>query len=282
MTVTQTVEVVRGVPVHDWDALASPGDFFQSSRWLAVLEATSGARIRYLLDGSLDGGLVTAVATRSAPWLSGRPDTLLERGVRERWPGSSELRATLPADLAAALLPGMVCGGRHLGRTRPLLRPGPGEPHERIDRLVAAAERLACESGVRSISFLYVDEHDRALREVLARRGYRSHESGRYSWLPVPAGGLEEHLASLSAHRARRIRAERRQLAAAGVRSTVEPLTDQVIARLADLETQLLRKHGLNWSSAQSAAILARVLETMGGTPCCPLHALTVSWWDSA
>src|SRR5664279_1071748 len=110
---TQVVEVVDRVsalPVDDWDTLAGPDDFFLSSRWLRVVEATSGAEIRYLLDGSLDGGLVTAVATRTSPWLSGRPDKLLDRAVREGWPGSVNLRATLPSDSAAALLPGLVCG----------------------------------------------------------------------------------------------------------------------------------------------------------------------------
>lgn len=266
--VVEVVDRVSALPADAWDALAGPGDFFLSSRWLEVVEATSGADLRFLLDvsldRSLDGGLATAVATRSAPWLSGRPDTLLERGVRERWPGSVGLRAALPGDIADALLPGTVCGGRHLGRTRPLLRSGAGDEHQRIDRLVGAVELLACESGTRSVSFLYVDEQDRALRDVLAEHGYGCYESGRYSWLPVPAGGLEEHLGTLSAHRTRRIRAELRQLTAAGVESTVEPLTAPMIPRLADLETQLLRKYGLDWSGAQSGAILARVLETMG------------------
>lgn len=263
--------VVSLVPVDTWDAtwgdLAGPEDFFLSGRWLAVVEATSGAEIHYLIeriDGVVNGVLATAVATRRSPWLSGRPDTLLERGVRDGWPRSVDLRATLPADLAAALLPATVCGGRHLGRTRPLLRPGSGDEHDRIDRLVGAAEHLARESGTRSVSFLYVDEGDWALREVLAARGYSCHESGRYSWLDVPVGGLTEYLGTLSGHRANRIRTERRQLAAAGVHSAVEPLTARVIPRLADLETQLLRKYDLDWSSGQSAEIFARVLDTMG------------------
>jgi predicted N-acyltransferase len=258
-----TVEVVdRGtaLPADAWDALAGAGDLFLSRRWLAVVTETSGAEVRVLLDGA--GGLVTAVATRTAPWLSGRPDTLLERGVREGWPGSAELRAALPDDLAAALLPGLVCGGRHLGRTRPLVPPGTGPAP--IERLVRAAERLAADEGLRSVSFLYVDEHDDALRDVLTDRGYACHESGRYSWLPVPSGGLSEHLATLSAHRARRIRAECRRLAAAGVVSAVEPLTRRDVPELAELEAQLLRKYGMDWSPGHSRAILASVLEAMG------------------
>ncbi|HEY5881358.1 MAG TPA: GNAT family N-acetyltransferase [Nakamurella sp.] len=263
-TAVDVVSGVSGLPIDAWDRLAGPENFFLSSGWLAVVEATSGAEIRYLLDGLLDAGLATAVATPPSPWLSGRPDTLLDRAVRERWPGSLALRAKLPDDLAAALLPGIVCGGRHLGRTRPLLAGDRGDEEARIGRLVHAAEELADRSAARSVSFLYVDERDLALRTVLTERGYDAFESGRYSWLPVPAGGLTEHVAGLSAHRARRIRAEIRQLAGAGVVSDIEPLSAGLIPRLAELEAQLLRKYGMDWSAAQSAAVLVSILEHLG------------------
>jgi uncharacterized protein len=254
--------------VIDWDTLAGPHDFFLSTRWLRVVEATAGVPVRYLIEedcGTVAGGLATALADRTVPWLSGRPDTLLDRCVREELPGAAELRRTLPADLGATLLPAMICGGRHLGRTRILTREDRAdEDADRIDRLLAAAERLGREEGARCLAFLYVDERDRALRAVLHRRGYASHRSGSYSWLPVPAGGLEAHLGAVSAHRARRIRAERRELRAAGVRCAIEPLTADLIPRLAELETALLTKYGLSWSAAQSVAILEQVLAVFG------------------
>jgi predicted N-acyltransferase len=252
----------------DWDALVGPDDLFLSTRWLRVVEATAGVGMGYLVAeagaGSLVGGLATALADSSVPWLSGRPDGLLERAVREQLPGAVEVRSGLPADLTGALLPGLVCGGRHLGRTRVLMSGNDAEHGADIEALVAAAERLGVEREARSVAFLYVDERDRVLREVLTRRGYRSHVSGWYSWLPVPSGGLDDHLDALSAHRSRRIRAERRRLSAAGVRTAVEPLERSLIPRLAVLETQLLTKYGLRWSADRSAAIFEQILDTFG------------------
>jgi len=260
------LDTARSIPAAPWDALVGSADYYLSSGWLRVLEETAGATMGYLLAGPPDqpaGALPTALALPSAPWLSGRPDTLLERGVREQQPGAAELRAALPEDLTGTLLPGLVCGGRHLGRTRVLTDEGP-DAAAVTDELVAAAEALAGERGARSTSFLYVDERDQELRRVLAARGYACFRSGRYCWLPLPAGGFDGYLAGFSPRHRRSILGERRRLGAAGVEVAIEPLSAGVITRMAELEAELLVKYGLAWTPEQSAAIFTRVLAEVG------------------
>jgi uncharacterized protein len=270
LTTVLTADRVTDVPEQRWDSLVGPDDGYQSHRWLRVLAATSGADMRLLLHdapafdehlpaGTPAAGLVTAFADTSAPWLHGRPDTLLEHCEHLGLPGTAECRRTFGADLTAALMPSLVCGGRHLGRTRALS----ARPADTV-ALLDEAERLAARLGVRSVSFPYVDERDVELREILAGRGYHCHVSGRYSWLPLPPGGFEGYLDLLSAHRRRRVRAERRRLQAVGVDSRVEPLTEAVIPRLAELETALLTKYGLRWSPEQSARVLQRAAAELG------------------
>jgi glutamate N-acetyltransferase/amino-acid N-acetyltransferase len=262
----RTVDSAAGLPAAGWDEVAGPDEAYLSAAWLRVLEGTSGASLRYLLaaDGDeLTGGLVTARADRAAPWLSGRPDTLLERCAREQRPGAAQVRGRLPDDLAGALLPGLVCGGRHLGRNRVITRDG-ADSEGTTRRLVAAAEALARSQGCRSVSFLYVDELDKTLRAVLADRGYHRYVSAAYSWLPVPAGGFTGYLNSLSGHRRRRISADRRRLRDAGVTVDLEPLAAEVIPRLAELETALLRRYGLDWSPGTSERIFTAVHRELG------------------
>ncbi|MER5876589.1 GNAT family N-acetyltransferase [Streptomyces sp. NPDC001910] len=253
------------LPRAAWDRLAGPDAAYLATRWLDVAEDTSGAAMRYLTltDGEgLAGALATAVADTNAPWLAGRPDTVLRLCAEEGRDGAGELAGDLPDDLADALLPGLVCGGRHLGRTTLLSRDG----HDgTAERLLGAAERLADEDGLRSVAFLHVDEHDTALRTLLARRGYRSFHSEDYHWLPVPSGGFAEYAAGFSAHRRRRIGAERRAVRDAGVQIATAPLDAADIPRFAELETTLLGKYGMSaWTPARSAAILERALRACG------------------
>ncbi|MFC9245467.1 GNAT family N-acetyltransferase [Streptomyces sp. NPDC057136] len=259
------------LPRTSWDRLAGPDNAYLATRWLDVAEDTSGAAMRYLTltDGEgLAGALATAVADADAPWLAGRPDTVLRLCAEEGRQGAQELAADLPGDLTDALLPGLVCGGRHLGRTTLLSRDG-HDGHDGHDatgvRLLGAAERMADEEGLRSVAFLHVDEHDTALRTLLTRRGYRSFHSEGYHWLLVPQGGFAEYLAGFSAHRRRRIGAERRAVRDAGVQIAIAPLEPADIPRFAELEATLLGKYGMSaWTPARSAAILERALGACG------------------
>ncbi|KAB1935301.1 GNAT family N-acetyltransferase [Micromonospora sp. ALFpr18c] len=252
-----------------WDRLVGPDDLFLGARWLEVAERTAGAPMRYLLRGGPDGpvaALATALATESSPWVLGRPDTLLGFSADDDRPGARDLLDRLGTSAGPRLLPSLVCGGRHMGRSRVLRDPGltAGEATGLITELVSRAERFAAESGARSVAFPFVDEPDDLLREVLSARGYLSHQSGRYSRLPLASDGFEGLLARLSPKRRRRVLAERRHVAAAGVTVGIGPLDPALIPRLGVLEEELMHKYGLTWTAAQTEATLREMLDVFG------------------
>ncbi|GGV01254.1 hypothetical protein GCM10010495_10370 [Kitasatospora herbaricolor] len=251
---------------REWDGLVGPQDFFLSHRWLGSVEDTAGVPMEYFTlrrDGRAVAALATALADGAEPWKLGRTDSLLEYCAAEGFPQAEAFRAGLPGPAGPALMPGLVCGGRHLGRTRVLC--GAEATRADVAELVRRAEDAAAARGGRSVAFLYVDEDDTLLGEVLDERGYDSFVSGRHSRLDVPAGGFEEYLARLSAHRRRRILAERRAVRAAGVEVRLEPLAAAPLPRLAELETRLLAKYGFaDWRPEQTELVLHSVLERFG------------------
>ncbi|QNE79352.1 GNAT family N-acetyltransferase [Streptomyces finlayi] len=248
-----------------WNDLAGVEDFFQTPRWLAVQERNSGTTMDFLVrhrDGAPVAGLVAAWATDSVPWLLARPDALLSRAADEEVPGAAGILAEVADGEAASLLPSLVCGGRHLGRTR--LLAAPGARPEDLAALLDHAEGLAEERKAASVCFPHVDVRDLSLVELLESRGYRSHTSAHYAWLPIPPGGWEEFLAGMSKHRRRRVRLERRALAEAGVEVTVEPLTQELVPRLGELDSNLLKKYGNPASPEHSAGLLSWIADVMG------------------
>jgi uncharacterized protein len=264
------------LPAGDWDSLLGPDDLYLSTRWLRIAEAESAVPMTYLLARRAGtptttppalappvAALATAEVDVSAPWRLGRPDTLLAIAAEEGRPGARECLAALPGDLGAALLPGLVCGGRHLGQTA-VLR-GAHATRADVADLVTAAERLATSKNLRSVSFLYVDDADTVLRDELSARGYLRHDCAELSRLPLPPGGYDAYQRQLSPRRRKRVRAERRKIAAAGVDAGVEPLSAHALPRLGALEAQLFAKYGMpGWSAELSQRFLARVLDVFG------------------
>ena len=176
-------------------------------------------------------------------------------------PDAATVLAGLPSP--DVLMPSLVCGGRHLGRTG-IVRGAAATDADLAD-LLDEAERVAVARAARSVAFLYVDERDEPLRGLLERRGYRRHESARYCWLSLPGGGFDGYANMLSGHRRRRVLAERRRIAAAGVEVRIEPYTPSMIGRMADLETMLFAKYGMReWKAERSVEFLHRVHEVYG------------------
>jgi predicted N-acyltransferase len=260
-------ERLAEVPAAGWDGLAGPDDLYLTHRWLGVVEQTARTSMRYLVlarGGAPAAAMTTALATPEVPWVSGRIDHLLTEAARDGVPEAAGLLAGLPGG-ARALLPTLHCGGRHVGRSRVLHADGAG-PAARpdVERLVAAAERLAVEANAVSVSFPYVDERDTALDEVLRERGYRCFPSGRDHWLPVDGRGFPAYLRSLPRSRRNAVLRDRRKVADAGLVVTVEPLTDAVVDRLAELEVALLAKYGLSWPVERSADALRTAAAEFG------------------
>ncbi|MFD4566072.1 GNAT family N-acetyltransferase [Streptomyces sp. NPDC058467] len=255
-----------GLPAAGWDGLLGAEDFFQTSRWLAVQERNSGTTMDFLVqhrDGRPVAGLVAAWADDSVPWLLARPDAMLSRALEDG--GTPEAVAVLDEVAQgdpAALLPSLVCGGRHLGRTRPPA--GPDALPSDVEALVERAEQLGAERGAATVCFPHVDVRDTGLVALLHRRGYRSHLSAHYAWLPIPPGGWDQFLEEMSKHRRRRVRLERRALAEAKVEVHLEPLTKALAPRLGELDCNLLRKYGNPASPEHSAGLLSWISEVMG------------------
>ncbi|MGW1022871.1 GNAT family N-acetyltransferase [Streptomyces sp. NPDC002577] len=261
-------EVTRAADLpHDaWPALLRPEDLFLGARWLEVAERTARADMRYFLlehGGTTVAGLATALADTSAPWVLGRPDTLLEASAAAGRPGAREVLARLSGPPADRLLPTLVCGGRHMGRSRVPRLTGTGRAE--VTALVARAEEHARARGARSVAYPFVEESDEVLRHVLDERGYLSHVSGLYSSLTVKPGGFDAYLDCVPSPRRRRgVRDDRRRIAEAGVTLRLAPLSAELIPRLGELEAQLMAKYDVAWTAAQTEQVLRETLDTFG------------------
>ncbi|MFI8006432.1 GNAT family N-acetyltransferase [Streptomyces sp. NPDC086010] len=248
-----------------WDSLLGAEDFFQTPRWLTVQEVNSGTAMDFLVrerDGAPVAGLVTAWADSSVAWLLARPDAMLKRALEQDVPeAAAVLRAVAGGD-PDSLLPSLVCGGRHLGRTRTLA--SADATGDDLAALVGRAEAMAPDRGAATVCFPHVDVRDTSLVALLESRGYHHHPSDHYAWLDIPPGGFEQFVEEMSAHRRRRVRLERRALAEAGVEVNVEPLTQELCPRLGQLDANLLRKYGNPASDEGSARMIGRIAEIMG------------------
>ncbi|MFF1718354.1 GNAT family N-acetyltransferase [Streptomyces sviceus] len=253
------------IPQDAWTGLLRPQDLYLDGRWLRVAERTAACPMRYALlhrGGTLVAGLATALADETASWVLARPDTLLEFSAKDGRPGAEDILRELPGSPADTMLPALVCGGRHMGRSRVAARGG--VTHAEVAALVDWAEELAAEQGAASVAYPFVEESDTVLRQVLSERGYLSHESGRYSTLAVPPGGFDDYLRRMTAHRRNRVLSERRRIGEAGVRMRIEPLRAELFPRLGELEHQLMRKYGVAWSPEQTAEVLGEMLVEFG------------------
>ncbi|MGW1884436.1 GNAT family N-acetyltransferase [Streptomyces sp. NPDC001970] len=249
----------------DWARLTGGEDFFLTPEWMRVLHDTAGAPMRYLTVTDPGRGIVAALplvfADRTAPWSLGRTDLLMRHCATEGMDGAAALLDAF--DGADRLMPSLMCGGRHLGRTRLLL--GGHATADDADRVVDRAERIAAAMGAASVCFPYLDSADRLVAGVLEARGYLSHTSGEFASLDIPAGGFAEYALGLPSRRSRRVRAERRRVEASGVRITLAPLVADEVPRLAELETALFAKYGMTgWDPRRSAAVFAAAHRTLG------------------
>ncbi|MFU2339283.1 GNAT family N-acetyltransferase [Streptomyces sp. NA13] len=258
---------VADLPREEWDALTGPGDIFLTCRWLEVVESTAGVPMAYLWTeraGRPVAALATALATTSVPWALGRPDVVLPKSAEEELPRAAELLAGLGGDPSERLMPSLVTGGRHVGGTR--LLHAPEATPEDLAVLVQAAEVLGKEAGARSVCFLYLDEQDTALGQVLGARGYRTCVTGWFSALEVPDGGFPAYLAALPSRKRRvSVAAERRRIAESGVSVGLEELDSADFPRFAELESQLLAKYAIDITPQQLLPLLHQTRECFGG-----------------
>jgi predicted N-acyltransferase len=243
----------RDLPEPEWNALAGPSDLFLGTRWLRVAENASGVPMRYFLfrrdDGVPVAAVPTALADTSVPWIHGRLDTVLTNSAQA---GLDDAAAQLARHSSPeALMPSISAGGRHSGNTRVLT--APDITPDELDRVLATVEEHAVAAGAASVAYLHVDESDTLLRRAFHERGYASFATGHYSRLPV-APDFDAYLSQLPSKRRVSIRAERRRIKESGVETRVESgIPEQLLPRMAELETALLRKYDIAWRPELSA-----------------------------
>lgn len=235
-----------------WDAVQSPRGFYASTPWLRHAHATANPAPWYATVAGSAGLLAALPAyplTARSPYLFCRTDKVLEEIHRVAWTGD--------------LMPTLACGGRNPAHTGVGVAPGV-EPGPVLATVVAEVEARSRAAGLRSMAFLYVDEDDTALREVLDHSGYASTRSDTAYVLDVP----ESFAAYLMGHRHGRrntIRREQRTLAAAGVTYRTEPLTDELADLVAPLELALYARHGTRPDAAAFRTVLRSIARHCAG-----------------
>jgi predicted N-acyltransferase len=250
------------VDTEHWDALFGPRGFYSTSPWLRHAQATA-ATAPYYFTAVRDGEPLAALP--AYPLEAGTPYVFCAPGrviasIHERLTGQG-------ADWAGALMPALACGGRNPSHTKAGVGPGlpPGERHALLGRLVAAAEDEAWQAGLNAVSFLYVDEDDTLLRQVLESREYTALPGQTAYSLGVPSDGdFGTYLARFPSRRRVKIRKEVRVLAEAGVTYRTQPLTEELIERIAPLETALYAKHGTPADAAAFLTVLRSVAAHAG------------------
>ncbi|MBF9336460.1 GNAT family N-acetyltransferase [Microbacterium lacticum] len=237
-----------------WDRLAYGADIALSHGWVKTSEATGDAETVYLTTEA--GGRITAIlpgtiATIDSPWLLTRTDSVLAQCAKEGDDDAKRISESLPPSATGGLLPGLVMGGRHAGRTG-VIREASLSPSD-LECLVSTAEDLARERELKSLAFLYVDARDTMLIDCLDERGYERWGSGSDSDLSLPGAGFETYLSQFPSRRRSKIRNDRKMVANSGLRVRVADLTDGTLRRAAELENMLFGKYGIeNWSAERS------------------------------
>ena len=248
-----------------WDSLCARGDFYQSPEWLALVEEWIRGIPIYLVARAPDGGPPLAgLACYSFGETTFPPLVRVDRVLSRSVPAANG-RAALARDL----LPSLHCGGRQMCYSGLLLSSRiPAQERRRVaDRMLAAVERVARELGAGSISFPYVARDDELLRDRLAANGYTEFFSDYRSHLELDCTDFEGYLAGFNQHRRTSIRRELRRLEAAGLHYEERPLSEAVVAELAALEDNLLRRYGVRRTTGQVSRTLrdlARRFESMG------------------
>ncbi|WP_413811168.1 GNAT family N-acetyltransferase [Streptomyces sp. OE57] len=220
-------DAIGGLGDTEWDRLAD-GRFYSSALWLrqcAVLEP-----------GSVSGGLhvETPGGGRAAIPVAAVAD---EPNPQLRW------HDLLTAHGLPAPEPGGLLIGQRRGYLAHLLT---GEGTDRTEAAAAVLDAVRAlrsplheESKIARVAMYLTTEDVRALRAAGVRTAPVALNTD--AWIEIPPGGYDAWLASLSAHRARRIRSETRKFEKAGYEVEHRTLTEswQDVARL--LARSLLR-----------------------------------------
>ncbi|AGL16491.1 hypothetical protein [Actinoplanes sp. N902-109] len=227
--VTDTfTDAVGGLGDAAWDGLA--GDkFISSALWLRLCALEPGG-VSGGLHVTTPGGGRAAIPVAAVTGAVNPPlrwhELLTARGLPAPRPGGllvGQRRGYLAHLLTSAGTPRVEAAAAVLDAVRALRSPllGDGEPARVAMYLTTPDVQVFREAGVRTTPVALATD----------------------AWIEVPPGGFDAWLASLSAHRARRVRSEIRTFERAGFVAEHQPLTEcwRDVGRLL---TRSLRRYG--------------------------------------
>jgi predicted N-acyltransferase len=223
--------------------LLGPRDFFSSLDWLRFCEDGTAAAPLHLeardASGALRGGLACFAVDERAPLPFCRVDQILARIAAE---------AGEPNAKVEGLMPSLFCGNGLSPHTRALTHAAlpPAARREVARQLVEEAADLARARGLATLLFPYVGAGDCLTRGALRELGFLEFVAGTASALKVPAS-FDEYLARFTSSRRNMVRRDLRKLADAGVRFSIEVVSQELVERCLPLQEQLTRKYGSVW-----------------------------------
>jgi len=250
--------------MHGWDELIGTFDLYLSSSWLRVEEQIAALSPTYLI-GGYEGkptiGLTChALGSETPAWPFARIDAFLLRLLKGRGNVTDDTQHVL-----SRTLPTILCGGRRPGHTRLLLAPELDETTQRqeVQQIINEAEVFGFDHGAASLSFLFVDESDQVVRDMLLENGFAEFKSAIPSRMAVPTN-FEDYLRRFGKRRRWSIQAEYKSLQEAGITYEVLPLTEALIEDILPLEQALNEKYGTLFSATEAARLHHAVAEVLG------------------
>ncbi|HEY7144974.1 MAG TPA: GNAT family N-acetyltransferase [Streptosporangiaceae bacterium] len=227
-------------------SLVEPDDLYDAPGWHAIDEAIGIARPFTVLAlpepgaAQADAAAWGMLVEPDTFWPFLRADSVLSMFARQRGLAGPAAQA----GPLAGLMPSAYLGALRAGTTRFLLRPGMTGEQARaaLRSLLAGAEEMAREEGLRSVGCLYLPAASTLEREVLAAAGYAEFGPALHVAI-LPVSTFEDYLASMNQHRRSNVRRHRRLVARAGVSISREPLTESLSEQMLPLEAQLYQKY---------------------------------------
>lgn len=203
-----SVDSAAAIPREAWDRLCPPGDPFLNADFLAIIERHGAA--------GPDWGWVPCHLTATDE--QGRIVGILPLYVRFNSHGDfihDWSWASVYQQLGRSYFPKLLSGLPHTPATGPRLLVTEGPPASTIRRaLIDGAQSVASGHNMSSWHVAFPNEDD--CNELRAAGMLISHNV-QFQWLDSGCGDFDGYLATFAADKRRKVRAERRKVAASGL-----------------------------------------------------------------
>jgi Peptidogalycan biosysnthesis/recognition len=239
-------------PPPAWDALDPSPPLFASRRWLSVMGHRMEGEHNYFISGTGqrgEAGFFGSVIDDPRITVSKNPWQLLFEpcdGLRSlpEQAAASQAAAAAAAGDPAGWFPALVLA--YPGLECFPIGPQAGTPAA-VEHAIAGVVAAARSAGVRTVAFLYVQPECEVLAATLRKAGLIEFPITQRANLRLPGGSFADYLGTLSRHRRKRVRADRRKLSENGIAVESLPLTeadDGIIETLVALRQQHRGKYG--------------------------------------